>query len=81
MIDAYSGFYNIMTAADFDMQSWMLGSLYNVVNNDVVKSEIFGKYINKLKDLRKKYSEEDSETLLDTVNEMLEMVIARSHGD
>lgn len=75
------GFYNILTAADINTQDKMLGSLYEVVDHDVVKNKIFDQYINKLKELKKRYTDESKEEHVNGINEILEMVAIRAKGE
>jgi tetratricopeptide (TPR) repeat protein len=75
------GFYNILTESTFDKQDWMLGSLYKSIDDPVVKTDIFNKYISVLENLIKKYEKENSPELQESVNQMLEIVITRSKGE
>ena len=74
------GFYNIMTAADISTQSWMLGSLYKVIKDPVVKNSIFGKYLAVLKKVKAKFKAEDNQSGVSDIESLLEIVIKKSKG-
>jgi len=80
-VSMITGFFNILTSSDFSIQSWMLGSLYNVVQQPIVKEQIFDKYIAVLKNVQNKYKEETNSEKLEQVNSILEMVITKSKGE
>lgn len=75
-----AGFYHILTSSDYSIQSWMLGSLYQVVELTVIKEQVFNKYIAVLKNVQAKYAGESDSEKVKQVNLLLEMVIVRSKG-
>lgn len=77
--DMALGFYNIMTSSDAGTQGWMLGALYKVIDDPVVKTEIFGKYLTVLKEVKKKFKDQENER--GQVEELIKMVREKSRGN
>lgn len=74
------GFYNILTSSDMSTQSWMLGSLYTVINDPVVKTHIFGRYMKVLNTVKEKYVAEENAVAVEQLEEMIKMVTEKSEG-
>ena len=74
------GFYNILIKAGISDQSWMLGSLYKVIKDPIVKKSIFSRYKSVLKKAREKYEGEDNPAAVAEIDLFLEMVVIRSKG-
>ena len=74
------GFYNIMTATDMANQYWLLDSLQKVVNDPVVKTDIFDKYLGVLNAVRENCVAEGEKAKLEQLDDVIKMVEYKSSG-
>ena len=76
------GFRHILTqCSDSGTQSWMLGSLYKVVDDPIVQSNIFQKYLAALQRTKDKYEEKGiDKSQIKQLDTIIEMVTDRSKG-
>jgi hypothetical protein len=72
------GFYNIMTATDMANQYWLLDSLQKVLNDPIVKTEIFDKYLGVLSAVREKCVAEGDKAKLEQLDDVIKMVKYKS---
>lgn len=75
-----NGFMNILTASQVYFQSWMLSSLYQVVNDPIIKTNIFDEYLKILNEVKTKFVEEKNEEALEDINYVIGMVEERAAG-
>ncbi len=74
------GFFNILTGCELYFQSWLLGSLYKVVEHPIVKKDIFDKYLGVLYKIKDKYNAEGSTNNLRDIETIIKMVTEKSFG-
>lgn len=74
------GFYNILTASDFNTQYQMLNTLYKVVKTPIIKDNVFGKYLKLLKKLKDQYKAADETDKEAQIDSLIDMVKTKSKG-
>lgn len=74
------GFYNILTASDYDIQYQMLNCLYKVVKTPMIKDNVFGKYLKVLKKVKDKYKAAGQDSEAAQVDLLIDMIKTKSKG-
>jgi hypothetical protein len=69
------GLFNVVTQSEVSFQSWLLGSLYKQIDNPIIKTCVFERYVSVLNNVKHENPEDT------TIDEIIAMVTKRSLGN